>query len=271
MMRTLLVALSAYAGAAAGAENLDAAPIGTVVSGSFELGGRSIPLPEGEYALAARSVNEPAMLEGSASIPRASVVQALLVQAQPPRLRAAVYARVALKPPNYRFTWSMQPCRKEDVLHRADLVQGNGGGSENCLLVDHVLGNFGPRSQGVWKDAAGWLAERGVELPVPLLIVANVTRIEGWQLVSASYAFNPRMFGCNAPRARSWAASPWHRKTVAEDPQRVRFVESVTAWGELAQRHFDALVRGHAPVVEKPPAIHSCAAAQAALELRRAP
>jgi hypothetical protein len=246
------------------AENLDAAPIGTAVSGSFQLGGKLIPLPESQYVLTARAVGETAMLEGDISQARPKVVRVLLAQVRPPRVRGYVFASVSLKPANYRFKWSGEPCKKEDTLYRADLT-GSRGENENCLLVDHTFPSFGARSQGIWRDATGWLAEHNVQFPVPVMITANVTRFEGWQLVAATYAFNPRMYGCNAPISRSWADSPWHKKTINEDPQRVRFVESVTAWGKMVQGHFEALVAGRESDVQKTSGIYNCAAAQVAL------
>src|SRR5207245_8359301 len=141
----------------------------------------------------------------------------------------------------------------------ADLSGSVGSESDNCLLVDHVLGMFSPRSQGIWKDAAAWLREQQVQLPVPVLIMANVTRTERWQLVTASYAFNPRMYGCDAPRARSWADSPWNKKSIDADAQRVRFVESVTGWGKVVQQHFNELVARRPSAPEKAPKISACA------------
>ena len=73
------------------------------------------------------------------------------------------------------------------------------------------------------------------------------------------------MYGCDAPRSRSWADSPWNKKSIDGDAQRVKFVESVTGWGKVVQQHFNELVAGRASAIEKSPGIHSCAAAQAAL------
>src|SRR5205807_2200423 len=61
MVRPLLIALVLNAGAAAAAESLHLAPLGTVVSGSFDLAGKLIPLPAGNFALAAATVSEPPM------------------------------------------------------------------------------------------------------------------------------------------------------------------------------------------------------------------
>lgn len=265
MVRPLLATLVLFAGAATAGDSLHLAPIGTVVSGSFDLAGKTIPLPEGKFTLAAVTVTTPPMLgSGDISKQRPQIAHVFLAQIEPPRLRAAVWARAALKPESYRFTWLGEPCKKEGTLYRADLT-GSHGEDENCLLVDHGMPNFSPRAQGIWKEAGAWLVGQEVQLPVGTMISAKVTRSQRSQFVAASYFFNPRMYGCRAPISRSYAESPWHKKTINEDPQRVRFVESVTAWGQVVQPHFDALVAGRESKVEKTSAIYNCAAAQAAL------
>ena len=263
MVRPLLVALVLHVPAVHGVD-LELAPIGTTVSGSFELGGRLIPLPEGNFQLAARSINQPPMLEGSMASPQPKIGHVIVVQIRPPRLIAAVHARAALRPDSYRFNWLGEPCKKEDTLYRADLT-GSHGENENCLLVDHTILNLGPKAQGIWKDAATWLTTQKVQVPVPVVITAQVTRFQQSQLVAASYAFNPRMYGCSAPVTRSWADSPWHKNSIGADAQRVRFVESVTAWGKVVQTHFDALVAGRESKIENRPAIYHCSASQVVL------
>lgn len=262
MLRPLLLALFLQS-PAVNALDLEVEPIGTTVNGSFELGGRLIPLPEGNFHLAARSINQPPMLEGSMASPQPKVGHVVLVQIRPPRLIAAVHARAALKPESYRFHWSGQPCKRDDTLYRADLT-GSHGEDENCLLVNHTMLNTGAQAQGIWKDTAAWLTAQKVQLPV-LVITADVTRFQRSQLVAASYAFNPRMYGCNAPASRSWAESPWNKKNIGSDPQRVLFVESVTAWGRGVQSHFDAIVEGRESKLAPGPSLYSCRGSQVAL------
>ena len=261
MIRPLVAALLLVA-PTVNAADLETAPIGTVVSGSFELGGRVFPLPEGSFQLAARSIHESASSAGGMYIPRPKVGHVVVVQIRPPRLIAAVHARAALRPESHRFNWSGQPCIKEDTLFRADLSGGHGE-NENCLLVDHMI-LMGPKAQGIWKDAATWLTEQKVQVPTQV-ITAHVTRFQQSRLVAASYAFNPRMYGCNAPQSQSWADSPWNKKNVDGDPQRVRFVDSVTAWGKVVQTHLDALIEGRESKVVSGAPIYSCRAAQVAL------
>ena len=263
LLAALVLPLVPYMPAVHAVENLELAPIGTSVTRSFELGGRSFPLPAGRFQLAARTINEMPRRGGPLATSRITVGHVVLVQIQPPRLIAAVHARTTLKADSHRFNWTGQPCTKEDTLYRSDLT-GSHGEDENCLLVDHSV-LLGPKAQGIWRDAATWLAEQKVQLPVPVAITAHVTRFQQSRLVAASYAFNPRMYGCDAPMSRSWKESPWHKDSIEADPQRVRFVDSVTEWGKVVQGHFDALIAGRESRVENGPAIHSCRAGQVTL------
>ena len=265
MIRPLLAALVLCTGTAR-AEDLLTAPIGTAVIGSFALADKLIPLPEGSYLLAARAIEQSTMMGSGDVTKRPSVARVLLVQIKPPRLRAAVYASVSLKPATYRYNWVGNPCKRDDTLYRGDLSAAVGSESDNCLQVDYVLGTFGSRSQGIWKDTSAWLIEQQVQVPVPPLIVAHVTRTERWQLVSATYAFNPRMHGCEVPRSTSRADSPWSKKSLADDPERVRFVDSVVEFGKAMQQHFDDLVTGRPSSIDKVPSIYRCGSARLALD-----
>jgi hypothetical protein len=262
MAARLAIALLAFCSSAALAQDDSAAlpPLGAAFSGAFNLGGRSIPLPEGEFVVTSARIDDARLGEGDVSKPRARLARAFLVQIQPPKVRAAVWATVALKPPSYRFEWVTRACQKENTLFRADLSAGTGSDSENCLLVDHRVANFVAKSEGMWQEARGWLREQqNIQLPVPVLIVASVTRMERWQLVSASYGFNPEAYGCDERRYRPWAESPWHISRIAADPEKVRFVESVTAWGRQMQEQFNQLVTGGQPTAHGTSRIHQCA------------
>src|SRR5919204_5174703 len=198
----LLVLQAAYA-----AESLHLAPSGTVVSGSFELAGKVIPLPEGEFILAAARIDE------------ARSVSVFLAQLDGQRLKSAVWASTVLEPPAARSNWvqAREWCVGENVLFRLDHAQG-------CLVVARRDGSFGAAATGLMQDAAAWLAYHDVAPPVPVVIIAEITRIERRERVRAAYAFNPWSYGCNRPNSQ--------------------FVDSIADWGKQVQRHFDDLVMG---------------------------
>jgi hypothetical protein len=269
MIRTLGALATAWCSATmAQDESVQLPPLGSAFAGTFNLGGRAIPLPEGQFVVTARGVDDSRLLGGDLSKPRAKLARALLVQTEGQKLRAAVCVSVALKPPSYRFDWVSQPCRKQDTLFRADLSSSMGTDGEDCLLVDHRVANFTAKSQGMFKETTDWLSQEKIQVPVPVLIVATVTRMEGWQLVTASYAFNPEVFGCDTRRYRPWADSPWHRQRISDDVHKVRFVESVTAWGKVVQTQFKQLFIGGQPSVDRTVSVYQCAGAAPAAAAR---
>ena len=199
----LTLALQASLTAACAAQSLHLAPTGTVVSGSFELASKAIPLPDGEFLLAATRMEE------------AGIVSVVLAQLDGQRLKSAVWASAMLAPP------------------RSNGAQAN----EARLLVERRERTFDAASTGLMKDAAAWLSYHDVVLPVPILIVAQITRIERGELVRAAYAFNPWSYGCNSPNAQ--------------------FVESIASWGKQVQQHLGTEAPRYAS------GIHQCASALA--------
>ena len=213
------------------AESVHLSSPGVVLSGSFELAGKTLPLPHGEFILAAARVDEARMVEGNLGHPRAQLASVFLAQLDGGSLKSAVWASAVLEPPAPRGKWvpSRQPCSRGKALFRRDLADDKSNGEharQNCLIVERRMGAFGADTAGLMKDAAAWLSYHDVVLPVRTLITAEITRVEDRELLRATYAFRPASYGCTAPSAA--------------------FVDSVTAWGIRVQQHFDDLVAGRA-------------------------
>ncbi len=252
-VRTMLLVatLQATLAGACAAQSLHLAPTGTVVTGSFELAGKVIPLPEGEFILAAARVDDARLLQGnlSAPPPRPRLISVFLAQLDGQRLRSAVWASTVLEPPAPRSNWvpPREPCEREKALFSLNLAKHESRGEyaeHNCLVVERRARTFGAGASGIMKDAAAWLAYHDVALPVPVLIVADITRIERRELLRAGYAFNPWSYGCNRP------SRP--------------FVDSIAGWGKRVQQHFDDLVMGRRrELASLRSAIHQCASALA--------
>ena len=221
--------------AAAAAESIHAAPLGTAVTGSFNLAGRIIPLPPGEFKLAASATEEARRLYGSLSKPRIVVTRVVLTQVEGSTLRAAVTAGTALETPPGRGNWISAPCARENVLFKEDRAKRESNGevaSEDCLIVDAIPRYLGLRAKSAIVSEAGqWLAAAGVQVPVAV-VLADVSRVERRLFVTVSYAFNPQSYGCGG------------------EAELQKFVESVTAWGQSARSHLDKVIMSRDGVVQ---------------------
>lgn len=240
-MPTVVLAGSLLFGTAH-AQSLHLSTPGSVVSGSFQLADKTIPLPHGEYILAATRVDEARVVEGNIGHPRAQLASVFLAQLDGQWLKSAVWASAVLERPAPRGKWvpSREPCSSEKALFHRDLADHTSNGeraTQNCLIVERRVRSFGANSTGLLKDAAAWLSYHDVLIPVRVLITAEITRIEERELVRATYAFGPASYGCTSPSTA--------------------FVDSVTEWGKRVQQHFDDLVlrRASAPLSS---GIHQC-------------
>src|SRR5260221_6058813 len=97
MIRTLGALATAWCSAAmAQDESVQLPPLGSAFAGTFNLGGRAIPLPEGQFVVTARGVDKSRLLGADLSKPSAKLVPALLAQTERQKLRAALCVSVAL-------------------------------------------------------------------------------------------------------------------------------------------------------------------------------
>lgn len=266
MRKTVAVALfaaMAVATASSWAQETSAhlLPVGTKVRDKIILVDKTVPLPEGEFVLAATSVSDATHVKGEWIRQRVQLVTVYLAQLEGEQLRAEVLATTVLDP---RFTyskWEDEPCTRGDTLFRLDLTR-NPGYQQNCLLVNHVTNIYTRQPPGIYSDAYGWLQQRGARLPVDVVIQASVTRIEVGERLSVTHRFNPAAFGCDVGRNPTWATSAWHPKTLANDAQRKQFVDSVVAWAKAVQSFVDQEIgaRGrHAADIDRSAAqIHRC-------------
>ncbi len=231
---TLGVHLQVHA-ADARKESIHLAPIGTIVSGSFSLQGKIVPVPEGNYIYIGSAERDATYQSGDWLRPRTRLVSVMLVQAGEKIVRSVVTATTVLKFSTQPTLWTDEPCKRTDTLFRLDKARRST--EYNCLLVNHVV-QVMAKPTGIYELGAAWLRDRGVALPVPVTVNATVTRSWHDYLV-VTYAFNPAAFGGEAPSASTWALSAWHKKVIARDSEKMRFVDAITTWGKFAQDRID--------------------------------
>jgi hypothetical protein len=247
-------------------KSIHLAPVGTTVRGSFVVVGKVVPLPEGEFVLAATKIREATTEGRGRPAHRPKMVDVYLAQMEGRRIRATVVAYTLLETGSDAKggRWVDEPCRRTDTLFRLDLAEGRAD-QTNCLLVNHFVNTMSSSDTGIYADAVAWLTQRGMESPVAALIDAQITYIQAdEEILMVRYAFNPEAFACDSPRSASWDASPWHRSAIEKDPEKVRFVDSIVEWGKSVQRQVTDAMEGRPAALQTPGrtppliAIHRC-------------
>jgi len=152
----LILAIAACAGNAGAQivsrDSLHLKPVGTAVSGSFVLVNRTIPLPQGEYVLAAVEPHDSRFVRGDFSRQQHKMVDVALAQMEDGKLSSYVWASAVLKIGG-QVGWVTEPCKTSETplykLSRVPFMKTNY--EQNCLIVNHRAG-LGTQSTGACRS-----------------------------------------------------------------------------------------------------------------------
>jgi hypothetical protein len=244
----LLAAVTSEAGAQiVSRQSIHLQPIGSVVSSSFMLVNKVIPLPEGEFTLVATDTPDSKLVYGDGARQPHRMIDVVLGQIVDHKLRAAVAARTVLAWGGGRREWVDEPCKREDTLFRLDRVPFmKRSYAQNCLMVNHVVNDLGQSATGLYAKFAAWVKDQGGATPIATVIDARVTRIEIGEFLVARYVFNPEAYGCDSESAGSWTTSAWHKTRIGKDAEKSRFVNGVIEFGKAMQVRLNEAFEGRA-------------------------
>jgi len=220
-------------------------PIGTVVTGTFVLGSKTIPLPEGEYVLAAVEQHDSRFVRGDFARQQHKMVDIALAQMEGGRLRSYVWATAVLKTGG-TVGWVMEPCKDEKSksalfkLSRVPYMKNNY--EQNCLLVNQT-GSLGTNATGAYVTLAEWVREKGGKTPIPTVIDAAIVRIANVDYMAVRYAFNAEAYGCEVRRGEP---SPLVDQVIAFGKE----MQSVVNEGFTTRGHNVAILAKEVPQVE---------------------
>lgn len=182
--------------------------IGKAMQGSVEVGGQSVPLPDGAWTVLSHFKNSGAsdgMVLGQ--ITRKTLQRLIAVQ-----------AGAGPRP-------APRSCMRQDILFssntsgRADVTQ--------CWWINHATGIWGDHN--LFRSAQLELEQRGVQAG-SVFINVGFHRTTPSGHATVFYYFDPAEAGQRSA-ATSWSASEWHKARIDEDPARHAYVQKLTEWG----------------------------------------
>jgi hypothetical protein len=222
-----ILAAGLQTGLARAEQSLHEQPIGTVVEGSFVLAGKMVVLPEGKFKLVHSGVRATTLLpQARIRSTAADVAEVVLYKGDGPTLQTVVRAGANV---GTKARWYDEPCKRENFLYRLDRANSHNWVAD-CFTVDYQM-TLMARPEGIWAEIYNEMKRDGVNLPLPLVLVAKFTRIFQEELLTVTYYINPAYYGVAPDGGPNWAASPWHKTRIESDAEKAAFVRSVGDWG----------------------------------------
>jgi uncharacterized membrane protein len=194
---------------------------GDVVAGVLPIDGKQIPLPEGDWVVAADAPSN----WNDQSIGSFGYVRTLLLF----RIERGSVDTILEIHSNVLPTtdgWGMAAdCGRKDLV--LAVVRFRAGWDGSCYFVTHSLIDKAPPP--VWHKARDFAASKGWALP-RIWLTAGFRSANRSDVLDLRYYFNPQTRGIAAEAANSWEDSRWMAEALDHDARRRDFAKAVSDW-----------------------------------------
>jgi hypothetical protein len=192
------------------------------VSGSVAIGDKMIPLPPGEWVVAATE----SAFSGAAT-PLAALS---LVNVAPGAHAVLVTAHANLGTASGAAGWtSLRSCARDDMLFIATEAN-EPGGDQRCWFINHSGTTRASRTSRLLKDTLDFAQARGLRIPSTVLTVGyRLADIR--DVLTVRYYFDPETRGFPPSRELNWRSNDWHRDRMHGDERRQQYIAALKSWG----------------------------------------
>jgi uncharacterized membrane protein len=194
---------------------------GDVVTGVLPIDGKQIPLPEGDWVVAADAPsnwNDPGI--GSFGYVRTL----LLFRIERGGVDTILEVHSNVLPTTDGWGMAADCGRKDLVLA---VVRFRAGWDGSCYFVTHSLIDKAPPP--AWHKARDFAASKGWALS-RIWLTAGFRAADRSDVLDVRYYFSPQTRGIPSEAADGWEASRWMADALDHDPQRRDFAKAVGDW-----------------------------------------
>lgn len=252
--------------------------IGQAYSGMLDVASKQVPLPAGEWRLAAVGTNSIAKANVGKDEFGAfgTILNLVLVRTENNKIDAVAEVNVNALPVNDGWGTS-QDCERDDLY--AIFTRYKSGWDSSCFFIRHTISspeflpapeakadnlftraaaavgdvvkripigpaagiNAGEVVSATWGSALGQAKTQNMAVPSTWLTVGY--RVANRRdFVDLRFHFNPETRGFPvASKVTSWKDSPWHHTKVESDPTKMALIRDFSLWGAVFH---DAVERG---------------------------
>jgi uncharacterized membrane protein len=205
---------------------------------NFEIAGKQIPLPEGQWRL----ITETNVAAGIDPASGNDLRQAILVQLQGQVVSALIVATANIAPSTSGWGTS-RDCTRQDILMATLRYQS--AMDVSCSFINHIVTAPSGQSSAMDAELARQSKAEGWSVPATWLM-AGFRIADRRDMIDVRYHFNPEL--AISPRgARPWPANPWSRPAVSASRNRAAVVAGLTSWVIASQEMLDEGFRHRMP------------------------
>jgi len=183
------------------------------------VGGQQIPLPDGEWEVAATD-----LVLNNNSTPIQSIS---LFQQKDSHLSKVIYVRTPLdvKPNGYVQS---SYCSRDD-MHFRETTTNNPGGQQDCRWVNNWRLTLKGNKRKMARDAGEYLEKAGISYPNHL-IQSGYRLADSASFLDLYYFVAPDQDGFEDYARTTWNDSPWHPQNVYRDAKKEAYINKIKTW-----------------------------------------
>ena len=216
---------------------------GQTLSGQLVLGGKSVPLPAGQWTVAGLGA-------GTADTSFSSRAPGLIwnvVLFRPTADGRQLDAMIELNINELSISdgWGMaSDCSRSDLA--LSVVRYKAGWDSSCFFVTHTLFSEKNPTTPAWAQATLLAQQKGWQIP-NTAVTAGARASNRRDVIDVRYHFTPAFHKIPEGAIEIWNQSPWLASRLERDQRRLAFARNLTEWIVVTSGHVEAGLKNRLP------------------------
>ncbi len=199
----------------------DRLAVGSTVGGILSLNGKQVPLPAGEWTVAADGPSD----WTNPAIGAYGFLRTLVLFRQDGK-RVDAIAEINTNALPTAEGWGMTAdCNRTDLIMA--VVRYRAGWDGSCFFVTHTITT--KETTPAWKQARDFAKQKGWQFS-PTWVTAGFRSANRSDVIDARFHFAPEAYGFATETPSSWRSSLWLATRLDRDPAKLAFTHSVSDW-----------------------------------------
>jgi uncharacterized membrane protein len=240
---------------------------GQILSGQLLLGGKSVPLPTGQWTVAGLGA---ATIDGSFSAGASGLVwNVVLFRPTADGRNLDAMIEFNINELSVSDGWGMAAdCGRTDLA--LSVVRYKAGWDSSCFFVTHTLFSEKNPATPAWAQATRMARQKGWQFP-STAVTAGARASNRRDVIDARYHFTPAFHNIPEVTNERWDQSPWAASRLEGDPRRIAFARNLTEWIVVTSGHIEAGLKNRLPanVVVPDPGVNMLALENESLVKKR--